>query len=48
VIKAQHLDGVKAVSTEYSLDGTKISVLYSYESDNKIDLKNLKQEITTG
>ena len=46
VIKAQHLDGVKAVLVEYSLDATKISVLYSYESDNKIDLKNLKQEIT--
>jgi cell fate regulator YaaT (PSP1 superfamily) len=44
-IKTQRLDGVKAVSVEFSLDATRISVLYSYESDNKIELKNLKQEI---
>ncbi len=44
-IKAQNLDGVKVVSVEFSLDGSRISVLYSYEGDNKVELKNLKQEI---
>jgi len=44
-IKAQNLDGVKVVSAEFSLDGSRISVLYSYEGDNKVELKNLKQEI---
>jgi cell fate regulator YaaT (PSP1 superfamily) len=44
-IKAQNLDGVKVVSVEFSLDGSRISILYSYEGDNKVDLKNLKQEI---
>jgi len=44
-IKTQNLDGVKAVSVEFSLDGSKVSVLYSYEGDNKVELKNLKQEI---
>jgi cell fate regulator YaaT (PSP1 superfamily) len=45
-IRNQKLDGLKAVSVEFSLDGTKISVLYSYEGDNKIDLKNLKFELS--
>lgn len=44
-IKAQNLDGVKVVTAEFSLDGSRISVLYSYEGDNKVELKNLKQEI---
>ncbi len=44
-IKAQNLDGVKIVSVELSLDGSRTSVLYSYEGDNKVELKNLKQEL---
>lgn len=44
-IRAQNIDGVKAVSAEYSLDGSRISILYSYEGDDRVDLKNLKQEI---
>ncbi len=45
-IRRLNYDGVKAVSVEYSLDASKISVLYSYESENKIDLKNLKNELS--
>ena len=45
-IRRLNYDGVKAVSVEYSLDASKISVLYSFESDNKIDLKNLKNELS--
>ncbi len=44
-IRAQNLEGVKAVSAEYSLDGSRISVLYSYDGDDKIELRNFKQEI---
>ncbi len=44
-IRAQNLNGVKAVSAEYSLDGSKISILYSYEGDDKVELRNLKQEV---
>ncbi|MBE0687088.1 MAG: stage 0 sporulation protein [Anaerolineaceae bacterium] len=44
-ITAQNLEGVKVVSVEFSLDGSRVSVLYSYEGDNKVELKNLKQEI---
>jgi cell fate regulator YaaT (PSP1 superfamily) len=44
-IKSQNLDGVKIVSVELSLDGSRTSVLYSYEGDNKVELKNLKQEL---
>ncbi len=44
-IRAQDLSGVKTVSAEYSLDGSRISILYSYEGDDRVDLKNLKQEI---
>ena len=45
-IRKQNIDGLKAVAVEYSLDGSKISILYSYEGDTKIDLKNLKQELS--
>lgn len=44
-INAQNLNDVKVVSVEFSLDGSRISVLYSYEGDSKVELKNLKQEI---
>ena len=44
-LRAQNLEGVKAVSAEYSLDGSRISVLYSYDGDDKVELRNLKQEI---
>lgn len=45
-IRNQNIDGLKAVSVEYSLDSSKISILYSFDGDNKIDLRNLKQEIS--
>lgn len=44
-LRSQNLEGVKIVSVELSLDGSRISVLYSYEGDGKIDLKNIKHEI---
>jgi len=46
VVKENNYEGVKIVSIEYSLDGTKITVLYSFDGENKIDLRNVKYEIT--
>ena len=40
------LEGVKIVSVEYSLDGNRVSVLYSYEGENKIDLRNVKNDVS--
>ncbi len=42
----QRLDGVKIVSVEFSLDSSRITVLYSYEGENKIDLRSLKYDIS--
>jgi len=44
-IRLMKLEGVKIAAVEISLDGSRISVLYGYEGENKIDLKNIKQEI---
>jgi len=46
VISEQHFEGVKIVSIEISLDASKLTVLYSYEGENKIDLRNVKHELT--
>lgn len=42
----QKLDGVKIVSVEFSLDSSRITVLYSYEGENKIDLRSLKYDLS--
>jgi cell fate regulator YaaT (PSP1 superfamily) len=34
--------GVKIVAVEFSFDGTRLSFLYSTESDNKVDLRRLR------
>jgi cell fate regulator YaaT (PSP1 superfamily) len=44
-VKEQNYEGVKIVSIEYSLDGSKLTVLYSFEGENKIDLRSVKYEI---
>ncbi|MHB8135306.1 MAG: PSP1 domain-containing protein [Anaerolineaceae bacterium] len=46
VISEQHFEGVKIVSIEISLDSSKLTVLYSYEGENKIDLRSVKYELT--
>ncbi len=40
------LEGVKIVSCEYSLDGSRLTILYSFEGDNKIDLNFLRNDIS--
>ncbi len=39
------LSGVKIVAAEYSLDGIRLSILYSIEGEIKADLRFLKQEV---
>ena len=42
----RNLEGVKIVSCEYSLDGSRLTVLYSFEGDNKVDLRFLRNDIS--
>lgn len=39
------LEGVKIVAAEYSFDGTRLSILFSTESEEKVDLKSLRQDM---
>ncbi|MBI9047864.1 MAG: hypothetical protein JEZ00_00475 [Anaerolineaceae bacterium] len=40
-----NLEGVKIVAAEYSFDGSRISILFSNEAEEKIDLKVLRKEL---
>lgn len=39
------LEGVKIVAAEYSFDGSRLSILFSTESEEKVDLKSLRQDM---
>jgi cell fate regulator YaaT (PSP1 superfamily) len=39
------LSGVKIIAAEYSFDGTRLSILYNTESEEKVDLKSLRQDM---
>ncbi|WP_298008748.1 MULTISPECIES: regulatory iron-sulfur-containing complex subunit RicT [Anaerolinea] len=39
------LSGVKIVAAEYSFDGTKLAILFSTETDERVDLKSLRQDM---
>jgi cell fate regulator YaaT (PSP1 superfamily) len=39
------LSGVKIVAGEYSFDGTRLTVLYNTDSEEKVDLKSLRQDM---
>lgn len=40
-----NLEGVKIVAAEYSFDGTKLLVMFSTESEDKVDLKSLRKDL---
>jgi cell fate regulator YaaT (PSP1 superfamily) len=40
-----NLNGIKIVSAEYSFDGTRLTVMFSSESEEKYDLKSMRQDI---
>ncbi|HEX7434887.1 MAG TPA: regulatory iron-sulfur-containing complex subunit RicT [Anaerolineaceae bacterium] len=39
-----NLYGVKIISAEYSYDGARLTVMFSSETDEKVDLKSLRQD----
>jgi cell fate regulator YaaT (PSP1 superfamily) len=39
------LDGVKVVAAEYSFDGSRLAIMYSTETEEKVDLKSLRSEM---
>ena len=39
------LDGIKIISAEYSFDGTRLTLLFSTESEDKADLKSLRHDM---
>lgn len=39
-----HLSGVKIISSEYSFDGSRLTVFFSTETEEKADLKSLRQD----
>ena len=39
-----NLYGVKIFSAEYSYDGSRLTVMFSSETDEKVDLKSLRQD----
>lgn len=44
-VKEIALQGVKIVSSEYSFDGSRLYILYSTETEEKVDLKSLRQDM---
>jgi cell fate regulator YaaT (PSP1 superfamily) len=42
--KEIHLVGVKVISAEYSYDGSRLTVFFSTETEEKADLKSLRQD----
>ncbi len=39
------LSGVKIVAAEYSFDGSRLTIMYGTETDEKVDLKSLRQDM---
>lgn len=40
-----NLSGLKIVAAEYSFDGTRLTILFSTESEEKVELKSLRQDM---
>ncbi|NMB54391.1 MAG: stage 0 sporulation family protein [Leptolinea sp.] len=43
--KELRLNGVKIISSEYSFDGNRLTVFFSTETEEKADLKSLRQDV---
>ena len=39
------LSGIKIIAAEYSFDGSKLSIMFSSETEEKVDLKSLRQDM---
>ena len=44
-VRELKLEGVKIVGAEYSFDGLRLAILYTTESEDKVDLKSLRQDM---
>lgn len=44
-VKELKLHGVKIVTSEYSFDGTRLNILFSSDSDAKVELKSLRSDM---
>ncbi|MCJ7625167.1 MAG: hypothetical protein MUO76_16845 [Anaerolineaceae bacterium] len=44
-IVQMNIKGVKVISAEYSFDGARLTLTFSNESDNKVDLKNIRKDL---
>jgi cell fate regulator YaaT (PSP1 superfamily) len=44
-VKDLGITGIKIVAAEYSFDGTRLSVLFNSEADEKADVKSLRQDM---
>lgn len=43
--KEYRLEGIKIVAAEYSFDGSRLAIMFSADTDDKVDLKGLRQEM---
>ncbi|MEJ5201470.1 MAG: regulatory iron-sulfur-containing complex subunit RicT [Anaerolineales bacterium] len=44
-VRELRLSGVKIIAAEYSFDGSKLAIMYSCETEDKVDLKSLRQDM---
>ncbi len=44
-VKELALEGIKIVSCEYSIDGARLTIFFSSEVEDKVDLKSLRQDM---
>lgn len=44
-VKELGLSGIKIVFVEYSFDGSRLTILFSTENEDKVDLKSLRQDM---
>ena len=44
-IKELSLQGIKIIMTEFSIDGARLTIFFSSEVDDKVDLKTLRQDM---
>jgi len=44
-VKELKLRGIKIIASEYSFDGTRLNILFSSESEDKVELKSLRSDM---
>jgi len=44
-VKELNLDGIKIIQSEFSIDGARLTIFFSSEVEDKVDLKSLRQDM---